>query len=149
MIMNPEPDEDLNKMEGVKQITDEDIVYSTLLESHPNLESLVYKFDLCRVQTEDRFDKPEKRMAIKSIPPILTTEEYTLHINMTIDRILNSEENCEDNEIKGAKMKKTRRSKKKAAYKFKQMVRAMVAPRKSLADPNYFIDSTLRGNLLR
>lgn len=143
--MIPGPDKDLKSAVVVSQITDEDIVYSTLIESHPILEKLVDRFDLCSIQTGDRFNITEKRMAIKPYRPIPTIEELLL-LRKIVDRILNRNENYERNENIVAKNKATKKHKKSPANTFKQMVEAMVVPRGSLADPNYFKDSTLRGN---
>ena len=143
--MNPISDEDLKSTTAVRQITDEDIAFSMLLESHPILEKLVDRFDLCSVQTGDRFNITEKRMAIKPYRHIPTSEELVF-LRKFADRILNAVENYERNENIVAKNKATKKRKKSPANTFRQMVEAMVVPRGSLADPNYFKDSTLRGN---
>lgn len=142
--MIPKPDANLKSTAVGGHVTDEDIVYSTLLESHPILEKLVDRFDLCSVQTGERFMKTEKRMAVKPYRPIPTSEELLL-LRKIVDRILNRKENYERNENIVAKNKATKKRKKSPANTFKQMVEAMVVPRGSLADPNYFTDSTHRG----
>jgi len=144
--MIPLPDKDFMSTAAVRQITDEDIVYSTIIESHPILEKFVDRFDLCSVQTGERFNKTEKRVAVKPTRPVLTSEDYSF-LRKIADRIHNREENYEKNLSKKAKQRETKRIKKSATNKFELMVASMVIPVGSLADPNCFKDSTLRGFL--
>ena len=73
--MIPIPDEDQKSTPAVNQITDEDIAFSTLLELHPIMESLVNRIDLCSIKTGERFIKTEKRLAVKNQQ---TSENYSM-----------------------------------------------------------------------
>ncbi len=50
--MIPEPYEDLKSIFAVRQITDEAVAHSTLIESHPVLVSIVDRFDYVALQPE-------------------------------------------------------------------------------------------------
>lgn len=138
--MIPKQGEDLKSRAKRRHITDEDIAYSTLIESYPSLESLMNRFDLCSVKTGDRFIKTENRVAVKPQHTATIGRDYSV-IMILAAQILSPEEVYTKDEIIEAIKRETKVSKKEAAMKFDLMVDVGVIAGGSLGEPYSFHDS--------
>ena len=139
--MNPEPNGNLKSTTAERQITDEDVAYSTFIESHPILESFLDRFDLCSVITGDKFMKTEQRVPVKSHGKSRTSGDYTT-LMILASQVLSPDENYTKDEIIDLLQRETKVSKKEAARRFKLMADSGVLVGGSLGEPYSIHDST-------
>lgn len=140
--MIPLPDKDSMSSAIAVGVTDEDVAYGTLFESHPILESFVSKFDLVCVQTGERFSGTATKAVNTHQWPTVTGGYYT-ELVLLAYHILSPDEDYSKNDIIEAIRKETNLCKREAAKRFKMMVDSGVLTPGSLVGSHCMLDSTM------